>query len=208
MALRLAEVKRLPLEPARMSDGDLARALAAGSPTAPALVWDRYAGLVRGILRRSLGPGADVDDRVQESFMRFFGSLKNLRDPDGLRSFLIGVAVRVVKTEIRRRRVRRWLWLSDTGQVPEPEGAELDDEAREALERLYAILDDLGAEARIAFVLRHVEGLELEQVAAAPGVSLATAKRRLAKARAVVMARVAGDPLLAGYGADGAEEER
>ena len=201
MSPRLAPVKRLRLEQAQMSDGDLARALIAGSASAPGLLWDRYAGLARGLLRRALGPDVDVDDRVQETFMCFFGSVKSLRDPDALRSFLIGVIVRVARNELRRRRVRSWLRMSDSADMPDGAVAGLDEEASEALHRLYAILDQLGAEARLAFVLRHVEGLALDEVAVGLGVSLATAKRRLAKARAVVMARVASAPVLCAYGA-------
>jgi RNA polymerase sigma-70 factor (ECF subfamily) len=72
-------------------------------------------------------------------------------------------------------------------------------EARQAVSRLYAILDRLGSEDRIAFVLRFIEGMELTEVAAALGLSLATTKRRLAHARARVDHHIARDPGLAAY---------
>jgi RNA polymerase sigma-70 factor (ECF subfamily) len=202
MSGQLAEVKRLPLDRAQPSDAELARQVMAGQPSAQALVWDRYSALVRGILRKSFGPAVDVDDLVQDTFIRFFSSVKGLRDPEALRSFLIGVAMRVAATELRRRRVRRWLRLSDSGALPEAAGDELDEESREALRRLYALLDELDDPSRLAFVLRFVEGLELDDVAAGLGVSLATAKRKLAKVRAVVMARVLRDPVLSTYGTE------
>jgi RNA polymerase sigma-70 factor (ECF subfamily) len=201
---RLALVQPIPLADA--SDADLARAAAKGHPGAPTVVWDRFSTLVRGILRRSLGRD-DVDDHVQEVFLRFFRQISTLRDPDVLRSFLIGIAIRVAKGELRRRRVRRWFRLTDDGSVPEdaPAAAE-DPEAREALARLYAILDRIEDQARLAFVLRHVEGLELVDVADALGVSLATAKRRLARASSRVLAAAARDPLLVEYAPSRASE--
>ncbi|MEM7605440.1 MAG: sigma factor-like helix-turn-helix DNA-binding protein, partial [Myxococcota bacterium] len=45
-----------------------------------------------------------------------------------------------------------------------------------------AALRSLAAEDRSAWMLRHVEGMQLEQVAAVSGCSLATAKRRIRRA--------------------------
>jgi RNA polymerase sigma-70 factor (ECF subfamily) len=196
---RLASVHRLPL--ASTDDAALARAVAAGDEAAATAVWERYAPLVRGILRRSLGPYDDVEDSVQEVFLRFFRQVGELRDPGALRSFLIGIAMHVAVSALRRRRVRRWLRLTDTGVVPEApsEGGERGDEAREAMRRLYAILDQLDHAGRLTFVLRYVEGLELSQVAEALDVSLATTKRRLAKVTARVLAMIERDPVLPEY---------
>jgi len=66
--------------------------------------------------------------------------------------------------------------------VPEAEARPASDEATEALRRTYLVLDRLPREERIAFALRTIEGMKLEEVADACGVSLATAKRRLARA--------------------------
>jgi RNA polymerase sigma-70 factor (ECF subfamily) len=74
-----------------------------------------------------------------------------------------------------------------------------DTDAREALARFYAILDRVNPKDRSAFVLRFMEGLELTEVAAALGLSLATTKRRLARVWAKVVLLVERDPLLAQY---------
>jgi hypothetical protein len=49
------------------------------------------------------------------------------------------------------------------------------------------------------FTLRRIEGLELNEVAAALGMSLATTKRHLAKVTARVHALAMRDPLLSEY---------
>jgi len=180
-------------------DAALVRAVVEGQASAPGLVWDRYATLVHAILSRSLGPGADVDDQVQVAFVELFREAKNLRDPSALRSFLIGITLRVGRAELRRRRFRRWLRLTDDGIVPEVADDGGDHDAREAIARLYAVLERLDDKSRMLFVLRHVEDLELTEVAEAMGMSLATAKRHLAKVTARVHAMAARDPILAGY---------
>lgn len=176
----------------------VARALE-GHTGAATTIWERYVVLVRGILRRSLGV-RDVEDHTQEVFLRLFDSLPNLRDPSALKSFVFGIALRVAATELRRRRMHAWLSLSPTGTPADQNLASHDDpEAKVALGRLYAILDQLGTRARLAFVLRYVEGMELTEVAAALEISLATTKRQLARAASRVFAMVERDPALAHY---------
>ena len=182
-----------------LDDAGLACAAMEGHAGAPAAVWQRFAGLVTGLLRRALGPGADVEDQVQETFVQFFRDVKKLREPAALRSFLIGVATRVARSELRRRRLRRWLLLTDSGALPDETAAGADAEAREAVRRLYTLLDRLDDRSRVLFVLRYVEGLELTEVAAALEMSLATIKRSLVKVSARVHAMAASDPLLAAY---------
>lgn len=160
------------------------------------------------MLRRTLGPGAEVEDALQEVFLRFFRSAANVREPSALRSFLIGIAVRVASGELRRRRVRRWFFLTADGQLPEPEPAAdaAAEQAREAVRRLYEILDSLDDASRLAFILRHVERLELTEVASAMGVSLATVKRKLRRVVPVVLARARGDEVLSRWVAGGSDE--
>lgn len=199
----LAEVRVLPTPP--IDDAELARLAQARDPRAASEIWRRYSTMVRGLLRRTLGPSPDVEDLVQEVFLRFFDKVGELREPGALKSFLIGITLRVAGSWLRRRRVRRWLTLTDTGAPPDEHAASDDPQAREALRRLYAVLDKIDNEGRLAFVLRHFEGYELTEVATALGCSLATVKRRLSHAQERVDAMVARDPLLKTYVNEGAE---
>jgi RNA polymerase sigma-70 factor (ECF subfamily) len=193
------------------SDDDLARMARDRDPRAATLVWDRYAGLVRGVLYRSVGPGHDIEDLLQDVFVGFFRNVRSLRDTSSLRPFLVGITLRTARTALRKRRVRRWLHLSDDGTTPEVASADVDPRTREALRRLYAILDELPDRERLAFVLRHAEGHELTETAAALGVSLATVKRLLQRADAHVQARAKDDDLLsewtAARGAGGHDDD-
>lgn len=131
--------------------------------------------------------------------MGFFQSVKDLRDPAAMRSFLIGITLRTAGSSLRRKRVRRWLHLTDTGSAPDVAGAPEDTDAKEALARLYGVLDKIDDQGRLAFVLRHFEGYELTEVAESLDCSLATIKRKLAKAQERVHAMLARDPVLARY---------
>jgi RNA polymerase sigma-70 factor (ECF subfamily) len=179
------------------SDAALAHALAEGQAPAAAAAWDRFAQVIRSLLWKALGPGAEIDDLLQDVFITLFRRARDLRDPNALGSFVVGIAVRTARSELRRRRVRRWVSLTADGSLPDVEIPHKDFSGRAAVRKLYGILDELDSEARLAFVLRHAEGLELTEIATALDCSLATVKRRLAKASERVLVRSKRDPDLA-----------
>jgi RNA polymerase sigma-70 factor (ECF subfamily) len=160
-------------------DATLAQALIEGKARAAEVAWDRYAPLVHGIVSRALGPDAEVEDVTQEIFYRLFARIGSLRKPEALRSFVVSFAVRIVKWELRRRRARRWLTLSETGDVPDDQLLFMNVDNRYALRRLYSLLNLLSTRERLVLVLRHVEGMTLEEIAEAMEISLATVKRTL-----------------------------
>jgi RNA polymerase sigma-70 factor (ECF subfamily) len=194
---RGASVVPLPLPV--LDDEALVRALNDGHPPAGVAAWRRFAPIVRRLLQRTLGPGNDIDDHVQETFARLFRAVSTLRDPSLLSSFVVGITIRVARTELRRRRLRRWLRLTETGELPEVPGICADLVARQALRRVYAILDQVDDQSRVLFVLRHVEGLDLVDVGRAIGCSLATVKRKLARASARLLMLARKEPALLDY---------
>jgi RNA polymerase sigma-70 factor (ECF subfamily) len=181
------------------TDAELIEAFRRDEEWAAAGLWDRFAPLVRRVLFRALGPGQEIEDLVQEVFIRLYRKLPGLRDPEACKGFVVTITTRVLQSELRSRWLRRWLGLSDDGTVPERAAEPTDLEARHALHRFYGLLDRLGARQRTVFVLRHIEGLELTEVAEAAGVSLATVKRWLPRIHRRLHAQAARDPVLHAY---------
>jgi RNA polymerase sigma-70 factor, ECF subfamily len=164
-----------------VDDATLVHKLLDQHPHAARLIWQRFAPMVHRILRRSLGPDEDVEDLAQEVFMCVFQKASTLREPQALKAFVITVTAFTVRGELRRRWSRRWLRRQRPQTGPGELVANQDIESREALRRFYDILDRISAQDRTAFVLRYIEGMPLEEVAAALEVSVATAKRRLTR---------------------------
>jgi RNA polymerase sigma-70 factor (ECF subfamily) len=197
---------------ADIDDETLARGLIEGQRQAQREVWRRYAPMVRRILRRALGPGHDVDDLMQEAFLSLFEAGRRLREPQALKAYVIAIASRTARGELRKRWVRRWVKLLPGGDLDEETANAAravvpDPEAREALRRFYRLLDKLGAETRAAFVLRFMEELEVTEVAAALGISLSTAKRRVARAWERMVLLVEREPALVHYLAENAPRD-
>jgi RNA polymerase sigma-70 factor, ECF subfamily len=189
------EVRRIvPLSRSELPETELVTAVIGKDPIAIAELYDRYAALVRRVLIRALGTDVDVDDVVQETFLTVVRRIAGLRDPAALRSFVVSVTLRLAKNELRKRALRRWVGLDELVEPPVTPAS--DDAARESVRHVYAALSRMGPDLRLIFVLRHVEGLELTELAAAAGCSLATIKRRLARAESRFEALAAGDPVL------------
>jgi RNA polymerase sigma-70 factor, ECF subfamily len=181
------------------SDTELVHAFLRGDADAPAALWNRYLPLVRRITSRAFGPGHEVDDLIQETFLRLYRKLPTLQDPAALKGFVVAITTRVLQTELRSRWLKRWFGLSDSGVLPEDSSAGADLDAREALARFYQLLDRLRPSHRTAFILRYIEGLELVDVAEATGVSLATIKRWLPQIARRIQLQAERDPVLASY---------
>jgi RNA polymerase sigma-70 factor (ECF subfamily) len=136
---------------------------------------------------------------VQEVFLTLFARVHTLREPRAVRAWVLSITAHTIRRELRRRAARRWLHF---GVPPDARAPAADLDSREAVVRLYRILDRLGTNDRTVFVLRYLEGLDLTDVSQAVGVSLATTKRRVARAwRKVVDGARRDDALFAYLGA-------
>jgi RNA polymerase sigma-70 factor (ECF subfamily) len=184
---------------ALLSDRELVSALLARDPRAAALVWRKHAPRIFGVVQRTMGPDVEAEDLTQDIFLRVFARLHTLKNPDALGHFVLSVALRVIKWQLRQRRVRRILRLAEDGHVPEVSVPGLDAEARQALRRFYCLLDTLPGDERSVFVLRHIEGMNLLEIAQTVGMSLATIKRRLHRATARVAELTRSDSALSAY---------
>ena len=181
------------------SDADLARALIACSPEAPRVTWRRFAPLVRRIVTRSLGPEREVDDTVQDVFLNVFDKVPMLRNPDSLRAFIVSVAIRTLRSEIRRRKVRSWLRLQGATETPDLRTVDIDTDSREALTRFYQVMDRINLRDRTAFVLHFIEGMEIPEIAEAMSTSVPTVRRCIARSRERLALLAGRDPLLVDY---------
>jgi len=180
-------------------DPTLSVLLSRGDDDATRLAWDRFSPLVRRILRRGLGPNHDVEDVLQEVFLRFYRRVPELRDGAALRSFVIAITVNALRSELRRMRVRRIVRLVDPVELPELRSVDTDPEARVALRAFYRVLDRMRDRERVVFVLHVIEGLSAAEVAQALEISLPTVRRRLARARTRIDVLSAREPLLTRY---------
>jgi RNA polymerase sigma-70 factor (ECF subfamily) len=178
-----------------VADAELVERALAGEASAYAGIYRKHVDYLAGMSARLLRSRIASEDVVQDTFVLAFERLSSLRDPTALRSWLAAIAVSFVRRRLRRRRLLRFLGLDRSGDEVGLEGLAREDLSAEARSELAAIdvaLGELSTEERIAWMLRHVDGDSLDDVAHACGCSLATAKRRIARADAHVRAVLEG----------------
>jgi RNA polymerase sigma-70 factor (ECF subfamily) len=173
-----------PEDEARADQELVGRALRSESRAFESL-YRRHAEFAFNLAVRIQGNANDVEDVVHDAFLKAQERLDDLRDSAAFRPWLGSIVVRMVRTRLRRRKLLGALGLTS----PEPveidsiAAADADPEARALLAQVYALLQTMAADERIAWTLRYVERHRLETVAVMMDCSLATAKRRIARAQ-------------------------
>lgn len=177
--------------PVSIGDADLVARARSGDRWAEDALFRRHARPIASLVSRLLGSAQDVDDVVHDTFVSALEQLDRLRDPGAFRGWLVQIAIMHVRKALRRQRLRRALGLlpmRDERVLEELAASSTSPDVRADLAVVDGVLARLPTDQRIAWVLRYVEGHVLEEVAELTDCSLATAKRRLAAARAAMSA--------------------
>jgi RNA polymerase sigma-70 factor (ECF subfamily) len=187
------------MNPNAADETALIKAYQQGDKRAAEAIFRRYHPMVHALATRMLGNAAEVDDAVQEAFIRAFRGLKTFRGDSSLKTWLYRVATNVCLTQADKiKRTQPYDSLDDplgedggeTRGSQIPSGGRSPDETllgEELGDKIQAALDRLSPEFRAVLILRDVEGLSYEEVAATTGANLGTVKSRLARARTQAM---------------------
>jgi RNA polymerase sigma-70 factor (ECF subfamily) len=187
------------------TDRALAEALIAGRPEAFEPFVGRFGPLILNFGRRMCGQRDDAEDVLQDTLLKAYLSLKDLREPAALKSWVYRVAA---NSCLRMRRHGRYepeqeISLDDVLPAPgEGDGPpEIPDWSDVPLDRLLqgelkqkleqAILD-LPKDFRVVLVLRDQEGFSTLETAGILGITETLAKVRLHRARLAVRKAMEG----------------
>ena len=127
-------------------------------------------------------------DAVQETFIRAYRSLDRYTGEGSFGGWLARITANLAVDGIRRRRrgerMEPWAESAQLSEIPDPDvrpdrAAEAD-QLRRALE---AALEKLSAVQRVVLVLKEIEGLSCEEIAATLRCSVGTVMSRLHYAR-------------------------
>lgn len=175
--------------------GVTAVALRAGRGDGAALA--EFVALTQHDVRRFIAlvaGGADVDDLVQETYLRAFGSLHRFEGRSTARTWLASIARHVVVDAIRHRTARPSLPVGDgadlDGLVRRRPDGELPEHARI---ELMDLLDRIDEDRREALVLTQVIGFSYAEAAEIVGCAVGTIRSRVARARADLHNQIHGD---------------
>lgn len=151
----------------------------------------RYAPLVASMALRITAQRSEVDDLVQEVFLRATSGISGLRHHGATKAWLMSITINVARQRLRRRRLRRFVGLDEPTELDQLVDHRLSPEDQLLVTRVYAALETLPVNQRLAWTLRNIEGERLETVALLCHCSLATAKRRISAAHKRIQEAVA-----------------
>ena len=132
------------------------------------------------LARRYLGDD-DAEDTVQDTLLRLWQMVGELRQP------LDGLALRLTRNlcidQLRRQRPASSL-VSDSTPVGKDETDTPDDDER--IERMMSVIATLPSLLQTILRLRHLEGMEMKEIAALTGSSETAIRTALSRARKAV----------------------
>jgi RNA polymerase sigma-70 factor (ECF subfamily) len=158
-----------------------------------ASLYQTYAAKVGRWAARLGGPSIEVEDVVQEVFLVAKRRLVSFRADGGgsVTTWLFRATDRIVKAMRRKQRLRRLL-----GAAPDTDAAGTDAgpsipseelERRQAIARVYRVLDRLPERQRRVLILFELEGLSTQEIATLIGARVGTVRVWLYRARAAFL---------------------
>lgn len=184
-----------PARPISLEDFELVEKVKSGQTEAFSDLVRKYQDRVFNVCWRVCGNLEDARDLTQDTFLKVFERIAGFRGESGFYTWLYRIAVNLALTLRRKGTGRRTLSLD------QPEGTlgtqaerlvararEGGDSAQEVAEadmqaRLVRALQAMDDEPRAVIVLRDIEGLNYEEIAAILEVPVGTIKSRLFRAR-------------------------
>jgi RNA polymerase sigma-70 factor (ECF subfamily) len=134
----------------------------------------------------------EADNLTQECFLRAYQNISSFRGESPLETWLLRIAANLARDHGRNRKASFWkrlLGLEDGGEdaraehLPSgeasPERALL---AREDVRAVWEVANRLSQQQRAVFLLRFVEEMELNEIAAALGLQVGSVKTHLFRA--------------------------
>ena len=140
-------------------------------------IFRQYNNALRKYLMQRLGCQEDVDEIAQEVFLRLlrYNKIEKLKNP---KAFVFQIAVNLLKDRASSKYMRllnRHVSISDVDLVSTSPSPESLLESKEAVTRIYRVLENVKPEARRVFILHRFKGLTYNKIASEVGIS----KRRV-----------------------------
>ena len=182
------------------SDLSLVRRVQRGDKGAfDALVLKYQHKLVKLVMRYVRNP-AEAEDIAQEAFIKAYRALPQFRGDSAFYTWLYRIAINTAKNAVVSRDRSPGVYDLDRNNNDEsydmqgrmkdsetPEGLVLTDEIRSTVN---AAIDALPEDLRTAIVLRELEGLSYEEIAAAMDCPVGTVRSRIFRAREAIDRRL------------------
>jgi RNA polymerase sigma-70 factor, ECF subfamily len=184
------------------SDTDLIRRAQAGDIDAFCLLAQRYARRIHLLAFHYCRNAQDAEDLSQEVWMKAYQALRSFRSDSSFYTWLRRITINAFLNHRRSTLFRK------NGQTTAVQLVQIDDEPLESravspeniytkvlFENVVDALTELTPSQRLAFLLRHYEGMTYDEIAAAMNCSSGTVKKGVSRAITKLRAKLSPDTL-------------
>jgi len=185
-----------------LSDEDLIRNFQNGDAQAFDEIVARYRIPLYNFIYRILGDAVFAEDLLQETFIRIWTNRHSYRAIAKFSTWIYTIAGNLAKSELRRKKVHRWLSLSigsgsfadDKSRALEIADEEadptLDYERKNIKQRVDKEISRLPLVFKEAIILRDIQELSYEEISIILKIPLGTVKSRVNRGRARLQKRL------------------
>ncbi len=186
----------------RQDDTDLIQRAVAGEQLAFKQLEKKYRGAITSLIRRMMHSHPnDVDDLVQETFIKAFQALANFNNEYAFSTWLYKIASNHCIDFLRKKRLKAFsidqpietkegtveYEIYDASTIPD---VELHN--RERAEIILEAINELPEKYRMVIKMRHEEDMDYQEIADKLIIPLGTVKAHLFRARAILYKKLKG----------------
>jgi RNA polymerase sigma-70 factor, ECF subfamily len=166
------------------SDKALLTRFREGDTTAFTALYDNYKQRLFAYSYRMIPNHQSAEEIVQTTFIKAYGSLQSLQNPELFHHWLFSIARNEVYTFLRRKYSNDSMQSIESEDVMSRDETPLESLVRdETLQLLQGSINQLNPEYREVLILRHYEKLSYVEIGEITGDSVSSVESRLFKAR-------------------------
>lgn len=196
----LSEVAITPTSGNREIDHELVLRAQRGDKRAFGMLVDKYQRKLGRLLSRMIRDQAEIEDVVQESFIKAYRALPNFRGDSAFYTWLYRIGINTAKNYLvsmgRRPTVSTDIDIEDAenfedgNELRTMETPESTMMTKQIAQTVNDAVADLPEDLRTAITLREIEGLSYEEIATIMGCPIGTVRSRIFRAREAIALRL------------------
>ena len=180
----------------REIDHELVLRAQRGDKRAFGLLVDKYQRKLGRLLSRMIRDQSEIEDVVQESFIKAYRALPNFRGDSAFYTWLYRIGINTAKNHLvsmgRRPTVSTDIEIEDAenfedgNELRTTETPESSMMTKQIAQTVNDTVESLPEELRTAITLREIEGLSYEEIATVMGCPIGTVRSRIFRARETI----------------------
>lgn len=169
---------------------ELIRRLKQGDEDAFVMIVDMYRKTGISLAHRIMDDYHEAEDMSQEAFAVLYRKIHSFREESSLKTFFMSILINLARQRLRRKRLLSFISLSSTRDEEDEGQADVKDNhdmertiiGKEIGAEIEKAVSSLSLRQKEVFVMRHYEGMSLEEIAGAAGCSVGAVKSHLFRA--------------------------